>query len=380
MFPIHNVKGVIIGFGGRVINPTDTPKYYNSPETALFQKSYELYGLSVARKAIREKGHVIVVEGYMDVVALAQHGIRNVVATLGTATSLFHVKKLIRYTEEIIFCFDGDSAGLSAAWRAMNNSLTAVSDNTQLKFLFLPNQHDPDSFVREYSMDAFNTLVKEASPLSEYIVKYLTQNNYLSSQEKKVKFLNDLEPILKEISAPKLSLLFKKRIAQLVDLEIKEIDQILKTKDNKAEIQTTKLINNRIPMSATRRFCMFLMLDSSMVDPLDNELFHNDKIDDQLARAIIEISLGDEKKNTASIMHLLSSRFSPETISLLQTQIALFDQTMDIHQEIGALRSSIQKKQSSITRKTKLDEIKQKNMQSLTEDERQFLRNMGRKT
>ena len=133
-------------------------------------------------------------------------------------------------------------------------------------------------------------------------------------------------------------------------------------------------------MSATRRFCMFLMLDSSMVDPLDNELFHNDKIDDQLARAIIEISLGDEKKNTASIMHLLSSRFSPETISLLQTQIALFDQTMDIHQEIGALRSSIQKKQSSITRKTKLDEIKQKNMQSLTEDERQFLRNMGRKT
>jgi len=380
MFPIHNVKGVIIGFGGRVINPTETPKYYNSPETALFQKSYELYGLSVARKAIREKGHVIVVEGYMDVVALAQHGIRNVVATLGTATSLFHVKKLIRYTEEIIFCFDGDSAGLSAAWRAMNNSLTAVSDNTQLKFLFLPNQHDPDSFVREYSMDAFNTLVKEASPLSEYIVKYLTQNNDLSSQEKKVKFLNDLEPILKEISAPKLSLLFKKRIAQLVDLEIKEIDQILKTKDNKAEIQTTKLINNRIPMSATRRFCMFLMLDSSMVDPLDNELFHNDKIDDQLARAIIEISLGDEKKNTASIMHLLSSRFSPETISLLQTQIALFDQTMDIHQEIGALRSSIQKKQSSITRKTKLDEIKQKNMQSLTEDERQFLRNMGRKT
>ena len=137
MFPIYNAKGQLVGFGGRVIDENDTPKYYNSPETALFQKSYELYGLLAARKAIREKGYVLVVEGYMDVVSLAQHNIRNVVATLGTATTNFHIKKLMRYTPEIIFCFDGDKAGKSAAWRAMNNSLTSVTDEVQLKFLFL---------------------------------------------------------------------------------------------------------------------------------------------------------------------------------------------------------------------------------------------------
>jgi DNA primase len=378
MFPIHNAKGIVIGFGGRIINPEDTPKYYNSPETPLFQKSYELYGLLAARKAIREKGHVVVVEGYMDVVALAQHGIRNVVATLGTATTLFHIKKLIRYTEEIIFCFDGDSAGQTAAWRAMNNSLSAVSDNTQLKFLFLPKQHDPDSYVREHSTDAFNVLVKDAIPLTEYIIKYLTQENSLANQEKKVKFLNDLEPIVKEISAPKLSLLFKKRIAQLVGLEVKEIDQIFKIKDKRPEIQNTRITNNRIPISATRRFCLFLMLEPGMSEATDHEIFSTDKIDDQLARAIIEISSGEEKKNTVSVMHLLSNRFDRETINELQAQLALFDQTMDISQEVGALRLSIKKKHSSASKKTKLEEIKQKSLESLTETEKQFLRNMGK--
>jgi DNA primase len=321
---------------------------------------------------------VVVVEGYMDVVALAQHGIRNVVATLGTATTLFHIKKLIRYTEEIIFCFDGDSAGQTAAWRAMNNSLSAVSDNTQLKFLFLPKQHDPDSYVREHSTDAFNVLVKDAIPLTEYIIKYLTQENSLANQEKKVKFLNDLEPIVKEISAPKLSLLFKKRIAQLVGLEVKEIDQIFKTKDKRPEIQNTRITNNRIPISATRRFCLFLMLEPGMSEATDHEIFSTDKIDDQLARAIIEISSGEEKKNTVSVMHLLSNRFDRETINELQAQLALFDQTMDISQEVGALRLSIKKKHSSASKKTKLEEIKQKSLESLTETEKQFLRNMGK--
>ena len=118
MFPIFSDKGKIIGFGGRVIDPEDTPKYYNSPETPLFRKSYELYGLLASRKSIRDKGYVLVVEGYMDVVGLAQKGIKNVVATLGTATTAFHIKKLMRYTQEIIFCFDGDNAGRSAAWRS----------------------------------------------------------------------------------------------------------------------------------------------------------------------------------------------------------------------------------------------------------------------
>jgi len=378
MFPIHNAKGIVIGFGGRVINPEDTPKYYNSPETALFQKSYELYGLLAARKAIRDNGYVLVVEGYMDVVALAQHGIANAVATLGTATTLFHIKKLTRYTDEIIFCFDGDNAGRTAAWRAMNNSLTAVTDNTQLKFLFLPNQYDPDSFVRENSNEAFRVLAKEAVPLTEYIIKYLTQDNDLASQESKVKFLNELEPIIKQFSANKLLLLFKKRIAQLVDLNIQEIDQIFKIKFTKEVIKNTAIKTNRAPMSATRRYCLFIILEPGIVDIADQEMFLTEKIDDQLAREIINISIGEDKKNTASIMHLLTNRFDQEIISQLQTQLALFDQTMDIKQEVDALRFSIKKKHSSVSKKIVLDQLKQKSLQSLTEEEKKFLRNMGK--
>jgi DNA primase len=378
MFPIHNAKGIVVGFGGRVINPEDTPKYYNSPETALFQKSYELYGLLAARKTIRDTGYVVVVEGYMDVVALAQHGIGNSVATLGTATTLFHIKKLTRYTDEIIFCFDGDNAGRTAAWRAMNNSLSAVTDKTQLKFLFLPNQHDPDSFVRENSNDAFRALAKEAIPLTEYIIKYLTQDNDLASQESKVKFLNELEPIIKQFSANKLLLLFKKRIAQLVDLDIQEIDQIFKIKFTKEVIKNTVHKSNRIPMSTTRRYCLFIILEPSIADIADKEMFLTEKIDDQIARVIIEISIGENKKNTASIMHILSSRFDQEIISQLQTELALFDQTMDISQEVDALRFSIKKKHSSVSKKIVLNQLKQKSLQSLTEEEKKFLRNMGK--
>ena len=185
IFPIINEKKEVIGFGGRVINPEDTPKYYNSPETPLFQKSYELYGLINARKAIREKNYVLVVEGYMDVVALAQHGVKNAVATLGTATTQFHIKKLMRYTQEVVFCFDGDHAGKEAAWRALNNALEALNDNLNLKFLFLPNNHDPDSYIREHSNENFEEMVEASLPFSEYLIKYLTQNNDLSSQEKK---------------------------------------------------------------------------------------------------------------------------------------------------------------------------------------------------
>ena len=378
MFPIHNAKGIVIGFGGRVINPEDTPKYYNSPETALFQKSYELYGLLAARKAIRDNGYVIVVEGYMDVVALAQHGISNAVATLGTATTLFHIKKLTRYTDEIVFCFDGDNAGRTAAWRAMNNSLSAVTDNSQLKFLFLPDKHDPDSFVREISNVAFKSLAKEAIPLTEYIIKYLTQDNDLSSQESKVKFLNDIEPIIKQFSAKKLLLLFKKRIAQLVDLDIQEIDQMFKIQSTKEAIKNIGPKSNRIPISIVRRYCLFIILEPSIVDAADQEMFLTEKIDDQVARAVIEISIGEDKNNTASIMHLLSSRFDKDIISQLQTQLASFDQRMDINQEVDALRLSIKKKQTSVSKKTVLNQIKQKSLQSLTEEEKQFLRNMGK--
>ena len=377
IFPIYSDKGKIIGFGGRVINSEDTPKYYNSPETPLFQKSYELYGLLASRKQIREKGYVLVVEGYMDVVGLSQSGIKNVVATLGTATTAFHIKKLMRYTQEIIFCFDADDAGRSAAWRAMNNALVSVTDTIQLKFLFLPDGHDPDSFIRENSSEDFKLLAKQATPLTEYIIKYLTKNNDLVTSEKKVKFLNEIKPILKEITAIKLLLLFKKRIAELINLNIEEIDQILEIKKTYTQKTNTKL-PNRLPMNATRRFCLLLILRPDLIKQEDLEFFNSESIDDKLILAIIEATNNEEEYNSAAIMHFLSSRFDGELIKQIQEQLTKFDDEMEMQEEIKALRSSIKKRHFSLTNKNKLNEATKKSLDTLSKEEREFLKNIGK--
>ena len=377
IFPIYSDKGKIIGFGGRVINHGDTPKYYNSPETPLFQKSYELYGLLASRKPIREKGYVLVVEGYMDVVGLSQSGIKNVVATLGTATTAFHIKKLMRYTQEIIFCFDADDAGRSAAWRAMNNALVSVTDTIQLKFLFLPDGHDPDSFIRENSSEDFKLLAKQATPLTEYIIKYLTKNNDLATSEKKVKFLNEIKPIFKEITAIKLLLLFKKRIAELINLNIEEIDQILEIKKTYTQKTNTKL-PNRLPMNATRRFCLLLILRPDLIKQEDLEFFNSESIDDKLILAIIEATNNEKEYNSAAIMHFLSSRFDGELIKQIQEQLTKFDDEMEMQEEIKALRSSIKKRHFSLTNKNKLNEATKKSLDTLSKEEREFLKNIGK--
>ena len=376
IFPIYSDKGKVIGFGGRVIDSEDTPKYYNSPETPLFQKSYELYGLLSSRKAIREKAYVLVVEGYMDVVGLAQNGIKNVVATLGTATTAFHIKKLMRYTQEIIFCFDGDNAGRAAAWRAMNNSLISVTDAIQLKFLFLPDGHDPDSFVRQNSTKDFELLVKQSTPLTEYIIKYLTKNNDLVTSEKKVKFLNEIRPILKEMNAPKLLLLFKKRISELINLDIEEIDQILELKKYIKKSRTK--LPNRLPMSPTRRFCLLLILRPDLIKQEDLEYFTSDNIDDNLVLAIIEMTNSGAVNNSAAIMHFLASRFDEELLKQIQTQLATFDDEMEMQEEVNALRLSIIKRHSSLANKSKLNEATKKSLASLSEEERKFLKNIGK--
>ena len=377
IFPIYSDKGKIIGFGGRIIDPEDTPKYYNSPETPLFQKSYELYGLLASRKPIREKGYVLVVEGYMDVVGLAQNGIRNTVATLGTATTAFHIKKLIRYTQEIVFCFDGDNAGRSAAWRAMNNSLVSVTDNIQLKFLFLPDTHDPDSFVKENSAKEFELLAQNSMPLTEYIIKYLTIGNDLVTSEKRVKFLNEIKPILNELTAPKLLMIFKKRIAELINLEVDEINEILELKKIYKKNNSNKL-PNRLPMKSSRRFCLLLILKPELIIKEDSEYFTSDTIDDKLVLAVIDLKDGAIENNSASIMHLLASRFDDELIKQINAQLATFDDEMNLEEEINALRVSIKKRFFSKVNKHKLSETTKKSLNSLSDEEREFLKNIGK--
>ncbi len=173
IFPIHDSRGRIIGFGGRVLGD-DKPKYLNSPETPVFHKGQELYGLYEARKYNRQLNEIIVVEGYMDVIALAQQGLRNAVATLGTATSEEHIKRLFRVVPSILFCFDGDNAGRKAAWRALEATLSNLKDGQQARFLFVPDGEDPDSLIRSEGLEAFQArIAQQAVPLTEYFFTHL---------------------------------------------------------------------------------------------------------------------------------------------------------------------------------------------------------------
>ncbi len=225
MFPIVNGRGQVIGFGGRVLDVGE-PKYLNSPETALFEKGRELYGLFQAQKAIRASRQVLVVEGYMDVVALAQHGVEYAVATLGTATTPYHVQKLLRLTDKVVFCFDGDAAGQRAAWRALENALPQLVDGKHVAFLFLPPEHDPDSFVRAQGTAAFEQLLQEALPLSSYLLRELSAQVDLRTQEGRTALLQRAQPLLTVIAAPATALLLRKEVAALAGITQTELEAL----------------------------------------------------------------------------------------------------------------------------------------------------------
>lgn len=225
IFPIVNGKGEVIGFGGRILEQGE-PKYLNSPETPLFEKGQEVFGLPQARPALRDTNTAIVVEGYMDVVALSQHGIGNVVATLGTATTPTHVRKLLRQVDRLVFCFDGDNAGRKAAWRALENTLEALVDNKQAGFVFLPQDDDPDSFVRVHGADAFRQKVQEATPLSDFLFQELLRRNDTTSAEGRASLIHAAKPLLGHVHAPLLRLQLVKRLAELSQVSQAEVERL----------------------------------------------------------------------------------------------------------------------------------------------------------
>ncbi|WP_374564168.1 DNA primase [Ideonella sp.] len=194
MFPIRNVKGETIAFGGRVLDKGE-PKYLNSPETPIFVKGRELYGLYECRAGLRSKGYALVTEGYMDVVALAQLGFPNAVATLGTACTADHVHKLLRFTEQVVFSFDGDAAGRRAAGRALEAALPHATDTRSFRFLFLPPEHDPDSYVREYGAEAFESFVRNAVPLSRQLLDHAAADCDLTTAEGRSRMLSQAKPL-----------------------------------------------------------------------------------------------------------------------------------------------------------------------------------------
>ncbi|MGE5114929.1 MAG: DNA primase, partial [Betaproteobacteria bacterium] len=225
MFPIRSVQGQVIGFGGRVIDRGE-PKYLNSPETPLFSKGRELYGLYEARQALRERGFVLVVEGYMDVVALAQLGFPNAVATLGTACTAEHVQKLFRFTDAVVFSFDGDAAGRRAAGRALEASLPHASDTRSVRFLFLPPEHDPDSFVRERGSQAFERCIGEAVPLSRQLLEVAREGCDLGSAEGRARMLANARPLWQALPDGALKRQLLKDLAQQGALAPEELDAL----------------------------------------------------------------------------------------------------------------------------------------------------------
>lgn len=377
MFPIHDQKGRIIGFGGRVLNPDDTPKYYNSPETPLFQKGHELYGLFMARRAIRAAGRALVVEGYMDVVALAQYGIEYAVATLGTATTPQHVIKLMRQTSEIVFCFDGDAAGRNAAWRAAMNALPALRDELRLRFLFLPAEHDPDSFVRAFGREALETAIEAAQPLSEYLIQHLSADNPLSSQEDRVRFLNEAEPALKQIQAPRLALLLRKQIAALTGVTADEMRTLIHMPELQRPSPQAPPRRSRTTISLRRRFALLLLLQASAARAEDLQWIDNRDDEDALLKAVIETALGAPGANPAALLYQLEQRLDPRQQAVLERELPLLDETLDYALELEGARKQLQTRYRQRSQRRLLEQLKEKSLKQLTEEERALLRSLN---
>jgi len=225
MFPIRNVKGECIGFGGRVLDKGE-PKYLNSPETPVFSKGRELYGLFEARTAIRQQGYALVTEGYMDVVALAQLGFANAVATLGTACTADHVQKLFRFTDAVVFSFDGDAAGRRAARKALDAALPWATDLRSVKFLFLPAEHDPDSYIREFGTEAFAEEVKKATPLSRFLVEAASAECELDTAEGRARMASQARPLWSALPDGALKRQLLAELAQGVGMGANELLQM----------------------------------------------------------------------------------------------------------------------------------------------------------
>lgn len=226
MFPIRNRRGNIIGFGGRSLGD-ENPKYLNSPETPLFHKGHELYGLFEAQTAIRDAKKIIVVEGYMDTIALSQFDIPYAVATLGTAATPEHVKLLLKYSEQIIFCFDGDNAGRKAAWRALENSLAFVHENVNIAFCFLPDNEDPDSYLHQFGKEKFLALTETALSLSEFLMQQLAMDTDLSTIDGKNQFIQKARPLLQKLNAGIYQQLLVQQLAKIIRIDTLALNQSL---------------------------------------------------------------------------------------------------------------------------------------------------------
>jgi DNA primase len=258
MFPIRDRRGRVIGFGGRVLDDS-TPKYLNSPETPVFHKGRELYGLYQARKANRKLERIIIVEGYMDVIALAEKGVTNAVATLGTATTPDHLQQLLRSAPEIVFCFDGDRAGREAAWRAAENALPLLGGNHQLKFMFLADGEDPDSLVRQQGADAFNLLVADAKNYSDFFFESLESRVDINSMDGRARLVEIAKPYLRHVPEGIYRDMLEQRLAERAQTSTSTLNRHLEKPAAAVPKKANKLASNNGAFSPVRTAITILL-------------------------------------------------------------------------------------------------------------------------
>lgn len=263
MFPIHDRHGRIIGFGGRVLSADQKPKYLNSPETVIFQKSRELYGLHQILSQKKAPEYIIIVEGYMDVIALAQHGIMNAVATLGTATSTYHIQLLAKHTKALFFCFDGDNAGRQAAWRGLESSLAHLHQGLDASFMFLPDGHDPDSLVRAEGKENFLNRLKQATPLHRFFLDTLAKDINLRNPAGKTQLINVSKPLLQKINEGSYKQLLIDDLARMTHIESHRLNQLI----NDQQVTQAQVAPQEKPKTALTRTPMRIAVALLLQNP-----------------------------------------------------------------------------------------------------------------
>ena len=372
MFPIHDRQGRIIGFGGRAIDKDQKPKYLNSPETVIFQKNRELYGLHQVLQHNNHPNAILVVEGYMDVIALAQHDIKNAVATLGTATSTYHVQLMSKHTRVIIFCFDGDNAGRQAAWRALENTLPELDNALDARFIFLPEGHDPDSLVRKEGKENFLQRLEHAVPLHQFFFETLSINIDTRNLAGKNLLLNAVKPHLAKIPDGSYKQLLLEELTRLTHLDHQRIAQLIEEKNT--ESFPKREIMTRTPL---RVAIALLLQNPDIYAAMQNELAKISFIDEkmEIIRQIIQRITEQPTLTTAAIVE--SFRDTPLFESL--NKLATWDTQVPEHALIREFMDTL----NFLNKQGEAEEIEhlieRARTQGLDEDERKKLQEMLKK-
>jgi DNA primase len=319
MFPIHDRRGRVIAFGGRVLDPEDSPKYLNSPETVLFHKGRELYGLWQAKQANPKLDRLIVVEGYMDVVALAQYGVTQAVATLGTATTPDHAELLFRNAPDVVFCFDGDRAGRAAAWKALESVLPRMKDGRQAFFLFLPDGEDPDSIVRKEGADGFAARLRQAMPLSEFFYNELGKDVNLGTLDGKARLAERCKPMLAQIPDGAFGDLMRQRLTELTGVGARSSTPETHVPAQRARsAQTVHAPRQTLVRIAIARLVQQPALALALQPPYRFALLRQPGV--ELLSEIIELVRERPDINTGALLEHFSDRDEAAALQKLATQ------------------------------------------------------------